>query len=124
MEPLDDKSFIRRALRAYDNPACVSLEEFEADLLKFVYIKKMLTVYDKTGEINERLFLNNITICFNLFGKETLSFLLFRVVPEHWKYLFPFLILLNRLPEVVPEHNIRTSDIELDKTLIDKLRLL
>lgn len=122
MELISDKNFIRRALKAYDNPHCVSLEEFEADLQKFGYIKKIITIYDQTGEINERLLLNHIIICFNLFGEEALIFLLFRVVREHWNHLFPFLILLNRLPEYIDELNLRTSDISLDHTLIERLR--
>lgn len=124
MEKISDNSFLRRALKAYDNPNCISLEEFETDLQKFIYIKKTLTIYDQTGEINERLLLNHIITCFNLFGDEALVFLLFRVVKEHWKYLFPFLLLLNRLPEFIAEYGLIVSDIPLDKNLIEKLRLL
>lgn len=124
MELISDNNFVRRALKSYDNPSCVSLEEFESDIQKFVYIKKILTIYSSTGEINEKLLLNHIVICFNIFGDEALIFLLFRVAREHWGYLFPFLLLLNRLPEILPEYNIPSSDIELDSNIINKLRTL
>lgn len=119
---IDDKNFLQRALKAYDNPHCISLSEFKEDLNRFSYVKKMITQCSTNGEINERLLLNHIVICFNLFGSEALLFLLYRVDRNHWGLLFPFLIMLNRLPDVIQEHNLITSDITLDQNIIKKLR--
>lgn len=123
-QKIDDKNFIQRALKSYENPSCISLNEFQEDLQRFSYVKKILTQYANTGEINERLLLNHIVICFNLFGAEALLFLLYRVEEKQWGFLFPFLILLNRLPEQIPEYGINTSDVELDQQIINKLRNL
>jgi hypothetical protein len=124
MTQIDEKAFFQLAFKAYDNPHCVSIEEFEDDLLRFSYIKKILTQYSQNQEINERLFLNHIVICFNLFGNKATVLLLHRVPKDHWGYLFPFLILLNRLPEVIPEFNLITTDILLDQKIVEKLRNL
>lgn len=124
IEKIDEATFLKKAFRAYDNPHCVSLKEFETDLSKFSYIKKILTQYTQTGDINERLFLNHIVVCFNLFGNDATVLLLYRVIPEHWKYLFPFLVMLGRLPDYIPEFNLNTSDIPLDQPIVDKLRNL
>lgn len=124
IEKLDETTFLKKAFKAYDNPHCVSLQEFENDISKFSYIKKILTQYSQSGDINERLFLNHIVVCFNLFGKDALILLLYRVNKEQWKYLFPFLILLNRLPDYIPEFNLNTSDISLDMNIVERLRKL
>ena len=124
IEKINEHTFLNRAFKAYDNPHCISIKEFSDDISRFSYIKKILTQYDQTGNINERLFLNHITVCFNLFGNDATVFLLYRVTPEHWKYLFPFLIMLNRLPDFIPEFNLEVSEIKLDQKIIEKLRKL
>ena len=121
---IDEATFLKKAFQAYDNPHCVSVAEFEEDLSRFSYIKKILTQYHQTREINERLFLNHIVICFNLFGANALVLLLHRVPHEHWPYLFPFLIQLDRLPDYIQEFGLNISDISLDQTIIEKLRKL
>lgn len=121
---IDETSFIERALKSYDNPNCLDIGEFESDLLRFSYIKKALTVYDQTKEINERLVLNNIIVCFNLFGKDAILFLMFKVSKNHWKYLFPFLYFLNRVPEYIIEYDIHPTSLELDMNILLKLKAL
>lgn len=121
---LNEVTFIEKTLKAYDNPHCLSLEEYESDLLRFSYIKKTLTMYDQTKEMNERLLLNNITICFNLFGNEALSFLMFKVNRNHWKYLFPFLFFLNKVPEYIKEYDLYPAELDLDLETLLKLKKL
>jgi hypothetical protein len=121
---INEKSFISRAFKSYDNPHCVSVKEFEVDLQRFSYIKKIFTLYEQTDEINVRLLLNHIVITFNLFGNDALIFLLYKTTKDHWPYLFPFLVMLNRLPDYVQEFNLNTTDIHLDKNITNKLRNL
>ena len=97
---LTEKTFLQYALKAYDNPACLSLDEFKQDLDRFSYIKKLITRYkDGSSDLKERLLLNHLVICFNVFGIFAFDFLLFKIPRENWDVLFPFLILLDRLPE-------------------------
>ena len=120
---MTEAEFLKRAFKSYDNPHCVSVQEFEKDIQRFSHIKKSLTLFSQKGaEINERLLLNQITICFNLFGNDALVLLLHKVNKEQWGSLFPFLIQLGRLPEVVREYNLNTSDVALNQEIINKLR--
>lgn len=121
---MTETEFLKRAFKSYDNPHCVSVQEFEKDIQRFSYIKKSLTLFQRESDINERLILNHITICFNLFGNDALLFLLYKVNREHWPILFPFLIQLNRLPETVSEFSLNTSDIPLNQTIVQRLREL
>lgn len=123
-QPITDKNFLQRAFKAYDNPHCVSIEEFQEDLQRFTHIKKILTQYTQSGEINDRLLLNHIVISFNLFGRDALLLLLHRVDQLQWRSLFPFLIQLDRLPDFIPEHNMNVSDVELDQFIVNRLREL
>jgi hypothetical protein len=79
-------------------------------------------MFAEGGILTERLILNHLVICYNLFGNDATSFLLYKIEPENWGILFPFLILLDRLPENIDE--IKTSDIVLNQEVIDILRKL
>jgi len=120
---ISEKNFLQRALRCYDNPQCITLDEFQEDLNRFSHIKKIITKYvEGQGEINDRLVLNHLVTLFNVFGLEALLFVLFKIEQKHWGIIFPFLILLNKLPDYIPELQLATADIELDKNIIEKLR--
>lgn len=121
---ISDETFLNRAFKAYDNPHCISIQEFESDIQRFSHIKKILSTYISSNEINERLLLNHIVISFNLFGNDALIFLLYKVSDNCWPALFPFLIMLNRLPDYIQEFNLNTSEIPLDNNIIQKLRHL
>ena len=117
------KNLFIDALHNYDNPQCFSLEEFEADLNRFSTIKKLITRYvEGNAPLPERLLLNHLVICFNVFGDSTVDLLLSKIHRDNWGIVFPFLILLGRLPEYLPNYNVHTSDVALDTVVIDSLR--
>ena len=119
---LTDDNFILYAMRHYDNPQCHSVQEFEEDLKRFLYIRKLLNRYKKEGELRERLILNHVVVLYNLFGDVVTNMLFFKVDREDWPALAPFLIYTNRMPDVIEQHSIKSSDIELDQTVIAALR--
>lgn len=120
---ITDKNFLQRALHCYDNPQCITLDEFQEDLNRFSLIKKQITKYKEgSGDLNERLILNHFVILFNVFGDEAVLFFLYKIDKKHWGVIFPFLIMLNRLPDHIKEINLNTADIQLDVNVIDKLR--
>ena len=117
---LTEKTFLSRALHCYDNPQCVTLDEFESDLNKFSRVKKLITAYLNGQELNEKLLLNQLVVLYNVFGLDTTDFLLFKLNEEHYKVLFPFLILLNRMPDdVLIDH-----PVVFDQNIVNKLRIL
>lgn len=120
---LTDKTFLQRALHAYDNPQCLSIEEFQEDLERFSHIKKLVTKFrDGQGDLNERLIINHLVIALNVFGDEAVNFTLLKIDRKQWPVIFPFFILLNRLPDYLHEFRISTDEISLDQRVIERLR--
>jgi hypothetical protein len=122
---LTDDNFLVYCAKVYDNPGMQSSAEFLEDLNRVRYIKKLLTRYEETGELKERLILNHLITLHNCFGAH-LAKILFLKNETQYKYIKPFLILLNALPPVI--HNVGkysklyTDDIPLDQNVVQALR--
>jgi hypothetical protein len=123
---LNDDNYVLFAAKHYNNPQCYSLDEFNEDLKRIKYLKKLFSRYEKSGELKERLILNHIIIIYNVFGVEASTKLLFYKLYKYKQYLKPFLVLLKCMPEVVyginKEETIRSSDIPMDILIVEKLR--
>lgn len=123
-EKLTENNFLIFAMNHYDNPQCHSLEEFDEDLKKFLYLKKLITRYKKDNDLKERLILNHIIVLYNVFGNNATRMLFYKIDKECWHILTTFLIYLGHMPESIPEYNIVLSDIKLDEKVIAVLRKL
>jgi hypothetical protein len=121
-EKLNENNFLLHAMHHYDNPQCHTLEEFEEDIKKFLYLKKLLSRYKNNGELRERLILNHIIVLYNIFGEQTTRMLFYKIDSDCWDTLTTFLVYLGRMPETVPEFGVVLSDIKLDETIISILR--
>jgi len=124
---IDDSNFLLFCAKHYDNAQCHDTEEFYEDLRRIKYIKKLITRYIITGDLKERLILNHIIILQNVFGPDALCKIIFLKMDKQLKYIKPFLVMLNILPEriyhVGKEGNIHiTDDIEMDVAIIEALR--
>ena len=119
---LTDDNFLVYAMHHYDNPQCSSLDEFEEDLKRFLYIKKLFSRYKKNDELRERLILNHIIVLYNLFGDSLTNMIFFKIDKEYWSQLVAFLVYLERMPECVEQHGIKLSDVTLDDNIISVLR--
>lgn len=87
------------ALRHYDNRGA-SKEEFEDDMKRFKYLKRLFRKYDTSGELKLRLIINHIIILSNVFGVDaTTTLLFFKIEVEHWSLLKTFLVYLHFMPE-------------------------
>jgi hypothetical protein len=120
---LTDDTFLIYASKYYDNPQCSSYEEFEEDLKRIQYIKRLFNRYESSGELKERLILNHIIVLYNCFGLAATN-ILFLKLEEHSHVLKPFIIKLNYMPDFVVynKQRIRSSDIRMDQIVIEKLR--
>lgn len=119
---LNEANFLLYAMHHYDNTQCYSLAEFEDDLKKFLYLKKLISRYKNNGDLKERLILNHIIVLYNLFGDATTKMLFYKVDESCWDILVTFLVYLNKMPETVSDYKINLSDYILDETVIAKLR--
>jgi hypothetical protein len=124
-DELNEQNALIYAAKHYDNPHFFDTIEFYEDLSRFKYLKKLFGRYDESGELNERLVLNHLTVIYNVFGVEAATRLLFLKMNNYGSYLKPFLLFLNYCPEVVYNiqgANIKTSEIVMDSKIVDKLR--
>ena len=60
------------AIKYYDNPHCENEFEFQDDMKRFKYVKRLLRKYYESGILKERLLLNHIIVINNLFGQRQL----------------------------------------------------
>lgn len=99
-EELNDDNFDAYAVRNYNNPQCLSMDEFREDLARFKYIKRLLRKHRDCGEIRERLILNHLIVIYNVFPIVAANRMMFhKIDKELWPALKTFLVYLNYLPE-------------------------
>jgi len=126
-DDLNEKNFLLYAMKEYNNPQCTEVEEFNDDLKKIKYIKRLLNQYVSEGVLKERLLLNHIIIFYNVFPPVAATRILFFKIEERfWPILKPFLFYLKLMPEDKIESimgkEIRTNEILMDQGVIDSLR--
>lgn len=126
-DDLNEKNFLLYAMKEYNNPQCTEIEEFNDDLKKIKYIKRLLNQYVSEGVLKERLLLNHIIVFYNVFPPAAATRILFFKIEERfWPILKPFLFYLKLIPEDKIEsimgREIRTNEILMDQGVIDSLR--
>jgi len=127
-ERLTDENFLMYAMQNYENPQCISIDDFHDDLLRIKYVKRLLNRYKETGELKEQLILNHMIVLYNVFGVEACTRMLFFKIDSHlWSYLKTFLVYKHYMPNKisgVSEHDVIDSDIPLDIGIIKILRVI
>jgi hypothetical protein len=126
-EYIDDENFLLYAARYYDSSQCHDTDEFYEDLNRFKYIKKLITRYVETGELKERLILNHLIVLNNVFGPEHVSRMIYIKMHDQMKYIKPFLVLLNIMPDKISgitknKRTIMTDEIPMDVNIVNVLR--
>jgi hypothetical protein len=121
---LNSENFIIFAIKNYDNPACRGMSEFNEDLKRFKYIKRLLSRYKAGKGLKERLILNHMIVLNNLFGPDAcVRMMFFKMEEKYWSEIKTFLVFLNLIP---PNMQITTlvneSDISLDMNIANILR--
>ena len=116
-DKLTNSNFSAYASRYYDNRQCTSMEEFQDDMQRFKYLKRLFKRYSTSGDLQERLILNHIIIIYNVFGIEAATkMIFFKVEEQHWPALKTFLVYLNYLKEDMH------IDVPLDPVIVKVLR--
>ena len=97
MSLLNEENYEDYARLHYDNPCCVSVEEFEKDLNdRPKWIKRLLRKYNNGGELRELLILNHIIGFYNTFpGESGTKLLFYKIEEELYEQLKSFVIFLN-----------------------------
>jgi hypothetical protein len=124
-DDLNDENFMIYAMKCYASPHCV-MSEFEGDIKRTKYLKRLFRRYKVTKTLKERLILNHIILLNNVFGPEvTARILFYRIDERDYDILKTFLLYLNIMPDMVygiKGKNIRTSEIPVDMDIAEILR--
>ena len=124
-DDLNEENFILYAMKAYNSPHCI-MSEFESDLKRTKYLKRLFRRYKITKVLKERLILNHIILLYNVFGAEPATrILFFKIDDSDYDVLKTFLIYLNYMPDKVKGirgKDILSSDILLDMNVAQILR--
>ena len=120
-EELNESNYLLFAIKFYNNPQAVTKDDFEDDLKRIKYIKRLLKRYKNTGELKTHLILNHLTVLFNVFDDATVPLLFYNLEDDLWACIKSFFVFLNRIPEY-PKTII--SEIEVDNYCLEQLKQL
>ena len=114
---LNDKNLFLYAAKHYRSNKLADADEFNEDLKRFKYIKRLLNRYIESDELSERLILNHLIVVFNVFGIEAaLNILDLKLEEKHWPVVKPFLIFLKYIK------NDQYTGITMDPSVVEALR--
>jgi hypothetical protein len=120
-DELNEKNHLMFAIKYYENPHSVTLDDFMEDMKKFKYLKRLLKRYIKTGVLRTNLILNHLIVLYNVFGEGTLPLLMYKLEREYWSVLKTFIIYLNRYSDDEPG-SLQSVDVDDDvKAVLDTL---
>ena len=121
---LNEDNFLLYAMKCYNAPHCI-MSEFEGDIKRTKYLKRLFRRYKVTKSLKERFILNHIILLNNVFGPEATARILFYKIDERdYDVLKTFLEYLNIMPETVygiRGKNIYSNELPLNKDVIEVL---
>ena len=120
-DELNENNYILFAIKFYNNPQSVTMEDFQSDLKRIRYVKRLLKKYKNGGELKTHLILNHLIILFNVFDDAAVPLLFYNFEEDLWPLIKSFLIFLNRLPEYPRS---RIHDIVEDLNCLSQLQLI
>ena len=120
---LTESTFLLYAMKYYDNPQCTEIAEFEEDMKRFQYLRKLFGRYRAESDLKERLILNHLIVIYNVFGFNATNMLFMRL-HEYHEYLKPFVVYLNYIPQIIAYDDvvINTDSINSDLGIIERLK--
>ena len=95
---LNDDNYLLFAIKFYENPHAVTRDDFEDDLKKIKYVKRLLRRYINTNVLKTHLILNHLTVLFNVFGDAAVPLLFYNLEEDLWSSIKSFLVFLGKLP--------------------------
>ena len=118
-DELNEGNYLLFAIKFYNNPQAVTRDDFESDLKRIRYIKRLLKRYKNTGELKVHLILNHLIVLYNVFDEATIPMLYYHLEEDLWSPIKSFLIFLDRVPEY-PRTKI--NDISIDENCLKQLQ--
>jgi len=123
-DDLNEENFLIYAMKCYTTPNCI-MSEFEGDIKRTKYLKRLFRRYKVTKSLKERLIINHIILLNNVFGPEATSRILFyRTDERDYDILKTFLCYLKIMPEMIygiNGKNVSSYDIPMDPNVAEIL---
>lgn len=122
---INAENFMLYAIGQYTNPQCEGMTEFEEDLSRIKYVKRLLKKYHRTGEVRPILLLNHLTILGNVFTPMGAArMLFFKLDAAQYPALKTVLLYLDYIGEGMILDETAIDSISMDGRLAEVLRRL
>jgi hypothetical protein len=95
---LNADNYILFAMKHYENPHSCTREDFDEDMKRFKYLKRLFKRYLREDKLRTHLIINHLIILYNVFGEAATPLLFFKLEREYWCILKTFLLFLNKYP--------------------------
>ena len=125
IDNLTEQNFALFAAQSYNNSSCMDILEFQEDLNRIKYLKRLFKRYSDKGDIKERLIFNHLIVIYNVFERDAATQMLALKLDNYLHYLKPFLIVMGYWPRTINNVNGITIDcdgVPSDSYIVDKLR--
>jgi len=127
LDNLTEKNFMLFAAKCYEDPNCVDVLEFQQDVDRIKYIKRLFRRYEDQDDLKERLILNHLVVLYNVFEPQSLTRMLVLKLDKYLHILKPFLVYLGYWPRTIDginSINIDGEGVPTDKNIEDTLGLI
>jgi hypothetical protein len=126
MKQINDGNFGVFAAKYYDNPDCLDMLEFQDDINRIKYIKRLFKKYHDTGVLKDRLIINHLIVLYNVFEHEACTKMLTFKLVNYLPYLKPFLELLSYWPDRieglgVEDVVLKSEEVDSDEYIVQTL---
>ena len=115
IDELNESNYILFAIKHYENPSSMTREDFDEDMKRFKYLKRLLKRYVRGGSLRTHLLINHLIILYNVFGEAATPLIFFKMEREYWSLIKTLLLYLNKYPiGMMPSLEV---DLDLEKEL-------
>ena len=115
IDELNESNYILFAIKHYENPSSMTREDFDEDMKRFKYLKRLLKRYVRGGSLRTHLIINHLIILYNVFGEAATPLIFFKMEREYWSLIKTLLLYLNKYPiGMMPSLEV---DLDLEKEL-------
>ena len=121
IDELNESNYILFAIKHYENPSSMTREDFDEDMKRFKYLKRLLKRYVRGGSLRTHLIINHLIILYNVFGEAATPLLFFKIDEDLWPVVKTFVVYLGRFPEY-PKSSLH--DVPMDDTCLQCLKEL
>lgn len=125
IDNLTEQNFSLFAAQSYNNPSCMDVLEFQEDLNRIKYLKRLFKRYDEKGDLKERLVINHLIVIYNVFEREAATRMLVMKLDGYLHYLKPFLVMMGYWPRTIDGIkgiNIDGDGVPIDSKITETLR--